>query len=118
MRADRSRRGEPRRPGRRPYAVGACALIAAIVLAYAGAVDGAAQAQPAGQGTGAAGAWRVLAGDRTAPGEFNSPSGVTTDGDGNVYVADWQNHRIQKLTAAGQPLAQWGSLGSGPGQFD
>src|SRR5262249_58514271 len=90
------------------------ALVVAIVLAGAGFVAGPARAQTGSQ----ASAWRVLAGDRTAPGQFNSPTGVTTDRDGNVYVADWQNHRIQKLTAGGQPLAQWGSLGAGPGEFD
>jgi len=35
------------------------------------------------------------------------------DQDGNVYVADRNNHRVQKLGATGQPLAQWGALGAG-----
>ncbi len=65
-----------------------------------------------------AGTWQVLAGDRSQPGEFNSPTGVTVDGEGNIYVADWQNHRIQKLAADGTPLAVWGTPGTGPGQFD
>ncbi|WP_420872104.1 SBBP repeat-containing protein [Cohnella rhizosphaerae] len=33
-------------------------------------------------------------------GEFANPSGVAVDSVGNVYVADYYNHRIQKLTAA------------------
>jgi hypothetical protein len=33
------------------------------------------------------------------PGEFNQPWGITLDKDGNIYVADWKNHRIQKLSA-------------------
>jgi hypothetical protein len=40
------------------------------------------------------------------------------DGAGNIYVADTDNHRIQKLGPDGTPLAQWGSLGSAPGQFE
>jgi hypothetical protein len=36
---------------------------------------------------------------------------------GNMYVADTFNHRIQKLSPIGRPLASWGSDGSDPGQF-
>ena len=37
---------------------------------------------------------------------------------GNVYVADYDNDRIQYFTASGSYLGQWGSHGSGNGQFD
>jgi hypothetical protein len=33
-------------------------------------------------------------------------------------MADTCNNRIQKLSSAGQPLAQWGSEAAGPGQFN
>jgi len=39
------------------------------------------------------------------------------DAQGNVYVVDRINERIQKLSASGQPLAQWGTKGTAPGQF-
>ncbi len=42
---------------------------------------------------------------------------MATDADGNVYVADQSNQRIQKFTGAGTYLTQWGSNGSGDGQF-
>ena len=42
---------------------------------------------------------------------------MATDAAGNVYVADFGNHRIQKFSSAGTYLAQWGSYGSGDGQF-
>jgi len=34
-----------------------------------------------------------------------------------VYVADSFNNRIQKLSSAGLPLAEWGSRGGQAGQF-
>ncbi len=35
-------------------------------------------------------------------GQFSSPGGITTDPDGNLYVADSRNHRIQKITPEGE----------------
>ncbi|MEQ7799056.1 putative Ig domain-containing protein [Pedobacter sp. ASV1-7] len=32
---------------------------------------------------------------------FNNPIGVTVDASGNVYVADFANHKIRKITSAG-----------------
>jgi len=49
--------------------------------------------------------------------EFDSPTGVAVDGNGNVYVAEYYNHRIQKFDAGGAYVGQWGSGGSGNGQF-
>ena len=43
---------------------------------------------------------------------------MTTDASGNVYVADSQNNRIQKFSSDGTYLSQWGSPGSGNGQFN
>jgi tripartite motif-containing protein 71 len=43
-------------------------------------------------------------------GEFMWPKGVAVDASGNVYVADSENHRIQKFDSSGNFLAKWGSV--------
>lgn len=50
-------------------------------------------------------------------GEFEFPRGIAVDSDGNVYVADVGNHRIQKFTSKGIFLDKWGERGNGEGQF-
>ena len=60
------------------------------------------------------GAWGGSLGD----GEFDHPYGSAVDASGNVYVADAGNNRIQKFTATGVFVTQWGTLGAGNGQFD
>ena len=40
-------------------------------------------------------------------GEFNIPHGIDLDKNGNVYVADRENNRIQKFDAEGKFIAVW-----------
>ena len=40
-------------------------------------------------------------------GEFNRPSGVCVDNDGDIYVADWLNNRVQVLTPEGRFITQF-----------
>ena len=50
---------------------------------------------------------------------FNQPTDVAWDSNGNSYFSDgYINSRIGKANARGEWVASWGSLGSGPGQFD
>ncbi len=53
-----------------------------------------------------------------ADGQFNDPIGVATDSKGNLFVADYLNHRIQVFDNYGRFLRKWGSRGNKEGQFD
>ena len=44
-------------------------------------------------------------------GTFYEPWGIAVGPDGSVYVTDTWNHRVQKFTASGQFIAQWGYFG-------
>jgi tripartite motif-containing protein 71 len=45
------------------------------------------------------------------------PEAVAVDTQGNVYVADQLSNVVQRFTAAGAFVTQWGSYGGGHGQF-
>ena len=52
-------------------------------------------------------------------GHFNRPTAVAVAADGSFYVSDgYRNTRVVKYSADGKFLFQWGSKGTGPGQFD
>ena len=50
-------------------------------------------------------------------GEYNYPTGIALDGEGNVYVVDSLNFRVQVLSNDLVPLRAFGVVGSGPGTF-
>jgi tripartite motif-containing protein 71 len=62
------------------------------------------------------------------PGQLTFPEKLAIDAQGNLYVTEFgspsfggsqgENDRIQKFSPTGTPLARWGTLGSGPGQFN
>ena len=52
-----------------------------------------------------------------AEGKFYKPRGVAVDSNGNVYVVDSGNGRVQKFDRDGTFIAQWGSPGSREAQF-
>jgi len=60
------------------------------------------------------GSWGRL-GDQ--PGEFSRAEGLGIDTNGNIYVADSCNHRIQVFTGEGKFVRQYGRAGSKPGEF-
>ena len=48
---------------------------------------------------------------------FYMPSDIAVDEEGNVFVLDSGNHRIQKFDPQGNFLASFGRRGQGPGEF-
>ena len=53
----------------------------------------------------------------TTPGDFAKPSGVAVDKDGNLYVADTLNNRIEIFDPDGNFISAFGKNGDGPGYF-
>jgi sugar lactone lactonase YvrE len=51
------------------------------------------------------------------PGDFARPSGLAVDHDGNLYVADTFNNRIEVFDADGKFVSEFGKAGDGPGYF-
>ncbi|MGE0086442.1 MAG: 6-bladed beta-propeller [Desulfococcaceae bacterium] len=51
-------------------------------------------------------------------GKFDWPSGIACDADGNIYITDSYNHRVQKFDANGKFVSKWGKKGIGNGEFD
>ena len=53
----------------------------------------------------------------TTPGDFAKPSGLAVDADGNLYVCDTLNNRIEVFDADGKFISTYGKNGDGPGYF-
>lgn len=51
------------------------------------------------------------------PGKFYYPYDLALASDGSVTVCEFGNHRLQRLSASGTPLAIWGGPGFEPGQL-
>jgi DNA-binding beta-propeller fold protein YncE len=56
-------------------------------------------------------------GKGTGNAEFDSPTGITVDPNGNILVADTGNGRIRKFSSSGTSLSTIGTKGSGRGQL-
>jgi sugar lactone lactonase YvrE len=53
----------------------------------------------------------------TDAGNFAKPNGVAVDADGNVYVTDTMNNRVEIFDAGGKFISQFGKHCDGPGCF-
>lgn len=53
----------------------------------------------------------------TAPGDFAKPTGLAVDEDGNLYVCDTLNNRVEVFDADGTFIRAFGKSGDGPGYF-
>ncbi len=56
-------------------------------------------------------------GAQAPEGQFNTPVDLAVDNDGNVYVVDEGNCRIQKFDSNGNFITAWGQLGNRDGEF-
>jgi len=54
----------------------------------------------------------------TEPGMMTGPEGISVDSEGNIYVADTGNNRIQKFSPEGILIKMYGGFGWGEDQFD
>jgi sugar lactone lactonase YvrE len=53
----------------------------------------------------------------TTPGDFARPGGLAVDSDGNLYVADTLNDRVEIFDGDGTFIRTFGKAGDGPGYF-
>lgn len=53
----------------------------------------------------------------TTPGDFARPTNVAVDSDGNVFVSDTFNDRVEIFDADGTFIREFGKAGDGPGHF-
>ena len=51
------------------------------------------------------------------PGQFSYPQFIAVDDDGNSYVTDWGNKRVQMFSSDGEFISTWGGSGYLDGQF-
>ncbi len=56
--------------------------------------------------------------DQTDPGTFSLPEGVAVDKDGNVFVTDTFNDRVEMFDADGEFISTFGKNGDGPADFE
>src|SRR5437763_244632 len=60
--------------------------------------------------------WRTFASPHPTP-LFYAAGGVAVGGHGNIFLADWGAHRVEKLSPSGQLLVTWGTDVPGPLRF-
>ncbi len=53
----------------------------------------------------------------SGPGEMFHPTNISVGPDGNVYVVETSNFRVQRFTAEGIPVRTYGAVGTVPGSF-
>jgi uncharacterized repeat protein (TIGR01451 family) len=93
----------------------AVVVVGSLLLAWRVLAPGTAAAQ---QGVPPPIFVRAWGSPGSGDGQFNAPGGVTVGSNGDVYVADTGNNRIQQFSPNGDFLRKWGSPGSGDDQFN
>ncbi len=62
--------------------------------------------------------WRAWGTVGSGNGQLSYPTGVAVGNNGQIYVVDTDNARIQQFTATGGFVRKWGSEGASTGQFN
>jgi len=57
-------------------------------------------------------------GEPLEQGSFNMPTALTKDSEGNIYVVDTGNNRVQVFNENGQYITEFGEQGSNNGEFE
>ncbi len=55
---------------------------------------------------------------RLGNGQLKEPQGIATDSEGNIWVADTGNNRIEEFNAKGEFIRKVGTVGTGNGQLN
>ena len=95
-----------------PHLVSFMSALSVALVSCGGAAATPALSHASNQST-----WHVILTVKTA-GVYLGIAGIALDGHGNLYLTEFDDDLIYKYSTSGQPLAQWGGTGSGPGQLE
>ncbi|HEY4426910.1 MAG TPA: 6-bladed beta-propeller [Solirubrobacteraceae bacterium] len=101
---------------RLPACAAALTVVLSGILAWIGAAAAPADVCAGSDGRPCPYASASVIGQR-AEGMLRFPEAVAVDSEGDVYVADQLSYVVQKFTAGGAFVTEWGSYGGGHGQF-
>ncbi len=59
----------------------------------------------------------TFGGEGSGNGQLSRPGGMARDKEGNIWVVDYGNNRVEEFSSGGTFIRQFGSAGSGNGQF-
>ena len=89
-------------------------LVLAVALLWVACSDAPTEPEPRWVPPACAGQWGS---EGAGAGQFDRPIDVAVAPDGNVYVADYFNERVQYFTPAGSFLGMWYLQTMGEGLF-
>jgi DNA-binding beta-propeller fold protein YncE len=101
-----------------PAPLGSLDGVAYFPKSYTTALGGPAYEQPPETPTQGPNGQVVIGKPGGGRGQFLAPAALAVDAEGNLYVADSGNHRIQKFDGDLNFLGTFGTAGGGEGQFN